>query len=82
VPAVLATNGNAVTGIYENNSGSTFGFIPTFTPNPNRLVLSPDGAFAGLQLGPSFYFTPASTLTPSVGSLGGPVSTIWNSAFF
>jgi hypothetical protein len=82
VPAVLATNGNTVTGIYETNASSQFGFVPTFTPNPNRIVVSPDGTFAGVQLGTSFYFSSASTLTPAVGVLNGAVSTIWNSPFF
>jgi hypothetical protein len=82
VPAVLATNGNAVTGIYETNASSQFGFVPTFTPNPTRMVVSPDGTFAGIQLGTSFYFSSASTLTPTVGVLNGAVSTIWNSPFF
>jgi hypothetical protein len=82
VPAVLATLSNTVVGIYETNSASSFGFVPTFTPNPNRIVVSPDGTFAGVQVGTSFYFSSASTLTPSVGSLTGAVSTIWNSPFF
>lgn len=82
VPALLFTNANVVTGVYEETTQSSFGFIPSFTPNPSRIVISPDGQFTGVQLATSFYFVPTATETPTLGTLSGPVSTIWGFPFF
>jgi hypothetical protein len=79
-PVFLETDGSTITRITENGNG-TSNFGVTFSPNPTRIVTSPDGIFEGTQSGGSFTFAPAQTES-AVGSLSGTVSAIWNSPFF
>ncbi|MGA3037265.1 MAG: hypothetical protein ABSE64_07235 [Vulcanimicrobiaceae bacterium] len=81
VPGLFFSYGANLVGVYENNTASSFTIGSTFSPNPGRVVASPDSLFAGVQLGTSFYFAPTTTATP-VGSQAGTISAIWNSAFF
>ncbi|MGA3037264.1 MAG: hypothetical protein ABSE64_07230 [Vulcanimicrobiaceae bacterium] len=81
VPALLFSDGNMVTGLYEASTGSSFTFGTTFSPVGTRVVTSPDSMWAGVQQASTFYFAPTATQTP-VGSQAGTVSTIWSFPFF
>jgi hypothetical protein len=79
--SLLLSSGNAVSGLQEMNTASNFSFLNALTPNPGRVVSSPDSLFVGVQQGSAFYFTPFSS-PAFVGSQTGTVSAIWAFPFF
>jgi hypothetical protein len=81
VPALLFSDGSNVTGLYEENTASSFSFGTTFSPVATRVVTSPDGMWAGVLQASTFSFASTTTQTP-VGSQAGSVATIWGFPFF
>ena len=79
-PQFLETDGSLITWIDESSDG-IFNFGINFSPNPTRIVTSPDGIFEGVQSGASFYFSPALS-EATVGTQTGSVAAIWNFPFF